>query len=180
MILTDRLCLRPFRAEDLPAFVAYRSHPDVARYQSWTESYSMADAERFLAAQQELELGQPGEWVQLAAVDRETGALYGDCAVKVEPPGSAELGVTFAPASQGRGLAREALAAVVEVLFEQHGMHRLHAETDERNAAVHRVLERLGFRCEARLVEADWFKGEWCSLRLYALLRREWQGRQSS
>jgi len=35
--------------------------------------------------------------------------------------------------------------------------------------------KRLGFRCEARLMEADWFKGEWSSLRVYAHLRREWQ-----
>jgi RimJ/RimL family protein N-acetyltransferase len=25
------------------------------------------------------------------------------------------------------------------------------------------------------LVEADWFKGEWCTLRVYAILRREWE-----
>ena len=29
---------------------------------------------------------------------------------------------------------------------------------------------------EARLVEADWFKGEWTTLRTYAVLRREWSG----
>jgi hypothetical protein len=36
------------------------------------------------------------------------------------------------------------------------------------------LLERLGFRCEARLVEADFFKGDWCTMRTYAVLRREW------
>jgi RimJ/RimL family protein N-acetyltransferase len=30
-IITERLLLRPFRAEDLPAFVAYRGAPEVAR-----------------------------------------------------------------------------------------------------------------------------------------------------
>jgi RimJ/RimL family protein N-acetyltransferase len=67
VILTERLELRPFRAEDLPAFVAYRSIPEVARYQSWDTSFSMADAERFLASQQAVEFGAPGEWVQLAS-----------------------------------------------------------------------------------------------------------------
>ena len=43
-IVTSRLLLRPFRAEDLGAFVAYRSQPDVARYQSWDSSFSMTDA----------------------------------------------------------------------------------------------------------------------------------------
>lgn len=82
--------------------------------------------------------------------------------------------MTFAPEHQGSGLATEALAAVITSLFADHGMHRIYAETDDRNAPVHRLLERLGFRCEARLVEADWFKGEWTTLRVYAMLRRDW------
>ena len=174
-IVTERLCLRPFRADDLPAFVAYRSAAEVARYQSWDTTFSIADAERFLDEQQEVEFGRPGGWVQLAATDRDTGGLCGDCAVHVlaDQPGTAEVGVTFALEHQGSGLATEALSAVVTRLFEDHGLHRVYAEADDRNVAVQRLLERLGFRCEARLVEADWFKGEWTTLRIYALLRRE-------
>ena len=181
-IVTERLLLRPFRAGDLEAFVAYRSHPEVARYQSWDASYSIADAERFLASQRDLELGGPGEWMQLAAVDRRSGTLCGDCAVRVltEQPATAEVGVTFAPAHQGSGLATEAAAAVITELFDAHGLHRVYAETDDRNVAVHRLFERLGFRCEARLVEADWFKGEWTTLRVFAVLRREWAQRGAS
>jgi len=38
---TDRLVIRRFRPEDAPAFAAYRSDPDVARYQSWTPPLSL-------------------------------------------------------------------------------------------------------------------------------------------
>jgi RimJ/RimL family protein N-acetyltransferase len=181
-ILTERLMLRPFQAADLAAFAAYRSHPDIARYQSWDSPYSMADTESFLDSQRGLTFGQPGAWLQLAMVDRETAALHGDCAVRVlvDQPATAELGVTLAPASQAKGLATEALTAVVKELFEEHDMHRVFAETDDRNVAVHRLFERLGFRREARLIEADWFKGEWSTLRVYALLNREWRERQSA
>jgi len=150
VIVTDRLCLRPFRAADLPAFVAYRSAPEVARYQSWDTTFSQVDAER---------------------------GVCGDCAVNVlaDQPATAEVGVTFAPERQGSGLAGEALAAVITRLFAEHGLHRVYAEADDRNTAVHRLLERLGLRCEARLVEADWFKDEWTTLRTYAVLRREWE-----
>jgi RimJ/RimL family protein N-acetyltransferase len=178
-IVTERLLLRRFEAADLPAFVAYRSAPEVARYQSWDVSFSTADAKRFLAEQRGVAFGEPGAWLQLAAVDRVTGQLYGDCAVKVlyDQPQTAEVGVTLAPDRQGHGLAAEALGAVVRHLFESLDLHRIYAETDDRNSAAHRVLERLGFRCEARLVEADWFKGEWVTLRIYAILRREWESR---
>lgn len=179
-IVTQRLTLRPFQARDLQAFVAYRSDPEVARYQSWDSTYSMVDAESFLSSQREPAFGQPGEWLQLAMVDRETNAVRGDCAVRVatDQPATAEIGVTLAPASQGKGLATEALTAVLAELFERQGIHRVVADADDRNAPVQRLLERLGFRCEARLVEADWFKGEWSTLRVYAMLDREWGGRR--
>jgi RimJ/RimL family protein N-acetyltransferase len=175
-IVTERLVLRLLRPEDAPAFAAYRSEPDVARYQSWDTSYTMADGERLVAAQAGVDFGDPGPWVQVAAVEHATGELCGDCAVRVatDQPHTAEVGITFAPARQGSGLASEALGAVVTRLFDQHGIHRVYAQADDRNVAVHRLLERLGFRCEARLVEADWFKGEWTTLRTYAVLRREW------
>jgi len=174
--VTERLTLRPFRADDLPAFVAYRSDPEVARYQSWDSSYSMADAERFLASQQGVEFGEPGAWLQLAAVERVSGALCGDCALRIttDQPTTAEVGITLARDRQRSGLASESLGAVLARLFEDHGVHRIYAQADDRNRSVHRLLERLGFRCEARLVEADWFKGEWSTLRIYAILRREW------
>ena len=40
MLTTERLVLRRFRPEDLDAFVAYRSDPQVARYQGWEAPYS--------------------------------------------------------------------------------------------------------------------------------------------
>jgi RimJ/RimL family protein N-acetyltransferase len=167
MLETARLVLRPFTAADLDAFVAYRREPDVARYQSWDTSYSRADAEAVLS---------PGEWTQVAIADRATGALLGDCAVHAVPdqPRTTEVGITLAPASQGRGIAREALGALIGDLFAARGMHRIVAHADDRNVAVHRLLEHLGLRCEARLVEADWFKEEWTTLRIYAVLAREW------
>ena len=149
----------------------------MARFQSWEAGYGAADAEAFLAEMEGAALGRPGAWMQLAAVEIDGGALVGDCAVHVlrEPPDTAEVGVTLAPGRQGRGLAAEALGAVVDALFDRHGLHRVFAQADDRNVAVHRLLERLGFRCEARHVEADWFKGEWTTLRVYALLEREWR-----
>ena len=80
-ITTERLLLRPFQIDDLGTFVAYRSDVEVARYQSWEPTYSMADAESFLDSQIGLVFGAPGEWMQLAITDRDAGTVYGDCAV---------------------------------------------------------------------------------------------------
>lgn len=178
-IATERLILRPFRAQDLRAFVAYRRDPSVARFQSWDTRYAMEDAERLLAELEEVQFGRPGTWVQLAVVDRADGRLVGDCAshVETEPPATAEIGITLAPADQGRGLGREAVQGLVSALFARERIHRVIAQADDRNRPAIRLFEGLGFRCEARLVEADWFKGEWATLRVYAALDHEWQMR---
>ncbi len=176
-LVTARLRLRSLQIGDLAAFVAYRREPAVARYQSWDTAYSMGDARRFLTTQEGVAFGTRGAWVQLALTDRDSGTLCGDCGVRVDAdqPATAEIGVTLAPDRQGVGLALEALAAVIAELFEARRLHRVYAEADDRNDAVHRLLERLGFRCEARLIEADWFKGEWTTLRVFAVLRHEWE-----
>lgn len=177
-IVTERLLLRPLRREDLPAFAAYRSDPDIARYQSWDTPYTAVDAERILGGPVDGDAEpEPGAWRQVAAVDRVTGTLHGDCAVRLlaDQPATAEVGVTFARAAQGRGLATEALGAAVSDLFEVQGLHRVFASADDRNRPVQRLLERLGFRREATFLEADWFKGEWTTLLVYAVLAREWR-----
>lgn len=175
-IQTDRLLLRRFRSGDLDAFVAYRSDESVARFQSWDQTYSKADAERFLAEDSAVAPGQPGRWLQIAIEDRGTGNLCGDCAVRVsaELPRTAELGVTLAPHHQNQGIASEAVTATLDWLFGERDIHRVYAHTDDRNESAQRLLERLGFRLEARLIEADWFDGEWMTLRIYAVLKKEW------
>jgi RimJ/RimL family protein N-acetyltransferase len=173
---TARLLLRRFEPADLPAMVAYRSDPAVARYQSWTPDWSMADAEEFLREDQATALGTNGTWTQVALVERASGAMVGDAALHfvAAQPDTVELGVTLAPAHQGRGLAAEALRGVISWLFSVHGTHRVLAQADARNAPVRRLLERLGLRQEAELVEADFWKGEWTTLCIYAVLAREW------
>lgn len=113
----------------------------------------------------------------MAATDRGNGRLVGDCAVliRADQPQTPELGVTFSPRYEGAGLAAEAMGALVDYLFEHVGLHRVFAETDDRNDAAQRLFARLGSRCEGRVIEAERFKDESCTLRIYALLRREWE-----
>ena len=172
---TARLQIEHLAARDIAAFVAYRRDPDVARYQSWDTEYSEADGARLVAGQTAAELPAAGDWLQLALHATDDGRLAGDVAVhRLDQPGTFEVGVTLAPAEHGQGYGTEALRAVIHALFAAHGAHRVIAECDARNAAVHALLERLGLRHEARLVDADWFKGAWTTLDTYAVLAHEW------
>jgi RimJ/RimL family protein N-acetyltransferase len=176
-LITDRLILRLLNSDDLASFVDYRNVPEVARYQGWSLPYLAEDAAWLLAGQSDGAFGAPGRWFQLAIVDRVDGMLHGDCAVRMREDwlGSAELAITLTPTAQRRALAAEALRALIDHLVDDHAVHRLIAEIDARNLPARRLVDALGLRLEAQLVDADWHKGEWTTVCVYAVLASEWR-----
>jgi RimJ/RimL family protein N-acetyltransferase len=176
-IETERLRLRPFDPGDIDGFVAIHTHPDVPRYLYWGVR-SRAELESVLAGKIErAALERPGDAVDVAAVVRATGALAGSVSLTWHDSEhrQGEIGFIFDPAHQGNGYATEAARALLRVGFEELGLHRIAGRLDARNAASARVLERLGMRREAYLVENELVKGEWTDEAVYALLAREWR-----
>ena len=173
---TSRLLIRRFAVDDLADLVEYRRDPTVALYQGWNLEWSLVDAQRYLEHSDEPELGTPGEWTQLAVVDRTSGRVCGDIGVHFieAQPSTVEVGVTMSSEFQGLGLAAEAMRSVLAWLFSEFDLHRVFAHVDARNIPARALLTSLGFRQEAELQEADWFKGEWSTLCVYAILAEEW------
>ncbi len=168
-VVTERLVVRRFDAGDVPAFAAYRSDPEVARYQSWEAPVPDAEARDLVAEFVAAEEGAPG-WFQYAVELRGGGGLIGDVGVCVDPNRmQAELGFTIASAHQRRGYATEAARCVLDRLFAR-GIRRVSAECDARNTASARLLERLGFRPEGHRRRHTWLKGEWTDDLLFGLL----------
>jgi len=174
-LATARLVVRRFAAADAGALAAYRSDPEVARYQAWDCPYPLEDAERFVASFEGLAPGTPGTWFQFAVALAATGALVGDVALRTSrsDPRQAEVGFSFASAHQGRGYAAEAVAAVLDYAFRRLAMQRVFSITDARNLRAQRLLERLAFRREVEFRDSTWFKGEWAREVLYAKLASE-------
>lgn len=170
-----RLVLRRFELRDAGALAAYRSDPEVARYQAW-DSCTLDEARRFVASLAGRAPGTPGEWFQFAVSPTPQGPLLGDCALRCtrSDPRQAELGFTVAREHQGRGLASEAVRTLLGYAFDTLALHRVFAVVDDRNGPAQRLLARVGFREEGRFRDNAWFKGAWSSERLYALLRSEW------
>jgi len=177
---TARLRLRAFDPSDAAALAAYRSVPAVARYQSWDAPYSAAAAQRLIAEMAGMTGPVPGEWLQIAV--EHAGALAGDVAVGLGADGrTATIGYTLAPEAQGRGLASEAVGAVVARLFGHLGVHRVEASLDPRNLASARLAESSGFELEGVAVAALWTDGDgWTDDARYGMTREqhtEWSSR---
>lgn len=153
--------LRRLRADDLPAFQAYRALPDLGRYQGWTPMTDAAAA-RFIDEMAAAPLYVRGDWVQLAIAAPGDDALLGDLGLFVSADGQgAEIGFTLAPEAQGRGLGTAAVDAAVGLLFTHGGVGRVQAVSDARNAPSLRLLQRAGFRQAG--VQVAMFRGERCT-----------------
>jgi RimJ/RimL family protein N-acetyltransferase len=174
---TERLELRPFEPEDIDALFAMESRADVARYlynEPWTRAEAEEHLERYRAA---LALEEEGEFLDLAMVLRSTGDVVGKSflAWRSTEHRLAEVGYGVHPDRQGQGYATEATRVIFELAFDGLGAHRVIGRLDARNVASARVLEHLGMRLEAHLVENEWVKGEWASELVYALLESEYR-----
>ena len=134
---TDRLGAAAVRAPPTPRpFAAYRSDPDVARYQSWDAPYTLETARRFVASQSTFDGPVPGDWVQIAVDARRTARRRRRRAASTPTGSVATIGYSLATAEQGRGLAREAVGAVVGRLFDDLGVHRVEADARPRQRRV--------------------------------------------
>lgn len=175
-IITSRLVLRKIRLADTEALFRYRTDPQVSRYQNW-KPLTIEDARQFVETFTSVEPDTPGSWFQLAITLRETGDLIGDCGLHftAEETRQAEIGITLAPAYQGKGYASEALTAALDYLFITLRKHRVVASVDPGNLPSIALLERLGMRKEAHFRESLWFKGAWADDIIYAILEREWR-----
>lgn len=176
VLQTERLVLSPLVAGDAADVYAYRSEPDIARFQSWVPA-TLGDVEAFVAAAEGVEFDTPGTWTQLGIRVRESGRLAGDIGIQVpqDAPRQVEVGITLSRPFQGRGMALEAMTAVLGHLFDQRGKHRVFASVDPRNAPSMALFERVGMREEAHFRESLWFKGEWADDVVFAILESEWR-----
>jgi RimJ/RimL family protein N-acetyltransferase len=174
---TERLILRTFTAGDLDPLLVIYGDPRVTRY-IYEEPLTRKDAPAALSKRMGMHaVTAEGEALRLAAVAKSTNELIGDCSFAWLPGGhhQGEIGFVFHPAHQGRGYATEAARVLLRIAFDELKLHRVIGRTEARNTASTRVLEKLGMRREAHLIENEWVKGEWQSELVYAILDREWR-----
>ncbi|HKS49556.1 MAG TPA: GNAT family protein [Amycolatopsis sp.] len=176
---TARLVLRPFKKDDLAALHSFQSSPDVTRYLYW-EPRTRAETAKILAEKIEnARLTEPGRTLSLAVELVETGDLIGDLTLRCTSAEhrSGEIGVVFHPKHHGRGYAAEAATELLRLGFEDLELHRIFGRCDARNVASASLLEGLGMRREAHLLENELVKGEWTDELVYAMLAAEWRRR---
>ena len=179
-VKTARLTLRPFVADDEEDMLAFESHADVARY-LYNEPRDREENARELAVRQNQTALREERDSLVLAVELDARVIgYVLLVWLSEEHRQGEFGFVMHPDFHGRGYAAEAAVEMLRIGFEQLGLHRIVGRCDARNVGSARLMERLGLRKEAHLVEAEIFKGEWGEELHYAMLASEWRARATA
>ncbi len=172
---TDRFVVRHFRTEDVTAYVDYRSDETTAEFQSWTIPYPAEKAKLSIADFIMREKPTDGEWFSFAIADPTTDILIGDVAVNLEWNGrAAMIGYNVAANYRRHRIAFDATTWVIQHLFNDLGVQRIHASLHPENFASMTLLEQLGFIYEGTARQSFWV-GDMCTDDpQYGLLRSDW------
>jgi [ribosomal protein S5]-alanine N-acetyltransferase len=170
LVLTGAICrLRPYRSSDVDALCAAADDPCVARWMTaaFPHPYTRTDAEGWIV------VATSDDAVRQFAIEAD-GAFAGGIGFQPlggEHRGVALFGYWLARRVWGRGIATEAARLLAAYALQRAGIRRLEATVFAPNTGSARVLEKAGFRLEARhrvrCVERD---GTICDGLLYARL----------
>ncbi len=162
---TERLVLRPACSGDLDALHAIMRQPRAMAYWSTPPHDTLAQTADFLDGMMTI---PPGEGEDFAIEHQ--GRMIGKAGLYRFP----DIGYILDPDHWGRGLMREALTAVIARAIAVHGLPRIQADVDPRNAASLRLLAWLGFR-ETDRQARTWLVGEeWCDSVYLVLDAADW------
>ena len=140
---TERLILRNYTMNDVPAVYEYVSSEDVSRYEDFWPLTVEEVAEGL------------SEWKdmdnRMAVVLKQTGELIGSVGYwddEEDENGETEYSIDFDfnPRFWHKGYAFEAAKEVVRHLMEDLHVKEIGGDRDERNTASSTLLERLGFQ----------------------------------
>lgn len=112
-------------------------------------------------------------WI-LFAKDEESDPI-GFIQATINEPKIAQIAYVLSPAYWRQGYAREAVAALLDVVFERYEVERVIAEMDTRNAASIGLVQTLGFRCVETVRDVEELNGSMSHEHVYELVPSEWQ-----
>jgi RimJ/RimL family protein N-acetyltransferase len=154
-ISTERLCLRPFDEEDVPALAEMMNDELVIAWSPVNHPYTRADAHHWVTSSAPAERAS-GRGIVFAVSEFLTQRLVGtvhlyDTDWRLR---STEIGYVTAPWARGEGYASEAVLAIAQWLFQDQRFERLELRTAADNTASQMVAQKIGCISEGVLRNA--------------------------
>lgn len=170
VVETDRLVLRQVTEADVNEIYFLRSDAGLMKY---IDRPSLKSEEDAIALIRKIaKLLQDNEGINWGICLKENNRLLGTIALFnfVKEHYRCELGYMLHPGFQGKGIAQEALTAVLKYAFNLINLHSIEANVNPGNMASIKLLERNGFVKEAYFRENFYFEGKFLDSAIYSLL----------
>lgn len=190
-LVTERLVLRAYRVDDVRAVRTFNVENE-EHLRHWNprprpgESVtSLTDAARKITAARRDWRNDRGYAFAVFLRDgkkgrRDAGPFIARVALNMVSRGSfqnAYLGYLIAASQEGKGLAREAVAAVCDFAFGTARLHRVQAAIMPHNERSLRLIRSLGFRQEGEALRYLMIDGDWQDHLIFAVTAEDWRAR---
>lgn len=86
----------------------------------------------------------------------------------------AEIGYWLDNGLQGKGIITKCCKALIKYAFTEMNLNRIEIKCAVANDKSRTIAEKLHFKQEGILQEAEWLNGKFIDLYLYALLKNDW------
>lgn len=171
---TERLLLREFTERDAQNIFEYASDPEVIFFMPWDKHETLEDTNEYLSKSKVA--FQNSDNIDLGIELKSENKLIGAISVRNwnNINSCADVGYIVARKHWGKGIAAEALKAVIKFGFEDLHVNRIEAHCDENNLASFRVMEKVGMKYEGTHRQKIFIKGKFISIRFYSILKSEY------
>lgn len=172
---TARLRLRPFTVQDAEAaYTSWTSDPEVTKFLRWPTHKNVEETRKVL--QTWVDRYVDPAFYQWGMEIKETKQLIGTISVVggEEKTGTLHIGYCIGTPWWNQGYTSEALARVIQFLFDQVGAQRIESQHDPENHYSGRAMARCGLVYEGTLRKADWSNRGIVDACMYSMLREEY------
>ena len=168
----EAIRIRPWQLSDKPALLRYADNRNVwiNHTDIFPHPYTADDADRWLWRCGSEQKPQTNFAIDLA------GEAIGGTGIELKKDvyrKSASIGYWVGEPFWGRGFATRALCLMTDYAFANFDINRLQAGVFEWNPASMRVLEKAGYKFEARMRQHIFKDGRFADELIYARLRGE-------
>ena len=169
---TERLILRKITRRDLDDVYEYASDGEVSKYLLWEKHPEKYYTRSYLSLiESKYRKAEFYDWgIEL------DGKMIGTCgfsSISCEN-NSAEVGYVINRAYWGKGIALEALRAVLSFGYDVLGLNRIECRVMSENKGSIRVLEKCAMKFEGVLRQALLVKGVYRDISIYSMLKDEY------
>jgi [ribosomal protein S5]-alanine N-acetyltransferase len=177
---TKRLVLRKITKEDAKSILTYLSDEEVMKYYGLEPFKSINDALDEISWYQSIQSNQTG--IRWGITLKEHGVVIGSCGFHnfVSQHFRTEIGFELSKEYWGKGIAVEAIEAIISCGFENMSFQRIEALIEPPNLSSQRLVEKMGFIREGLLRNYEFTCGKFDDLFMYSLLKQDYDKNKNS